>query len=392
MAQYNIANTGTVVSKPNYQMAFNEILGIKKSGGQGALGSKSGADNRNSGLYNLPVDNQGNPFMNYKQPANFMTDNFPEGTRSGTYANQLNVAFDNTEQRGYMTEQGVPLQNNANKDWVFTNSTLGNPSFSGLSCTSDSDCVQYNTGNVRYSCNSNYQPWQDAKGNQPGSTCVPTVYPELDFVDPDGNKKYSSNYGSGGFGQQCTTDNDCTGGYVCNPPVDSEFASTTDVAGQKGYCTLKYKCGSETRYLPVTYNSDIPFFPFEPKQNNNNGQGFPSEEACLNGLTPVQDCVEQGGKWFRVYPGYCPVTNDYRQGGQALGQFSTSKKNEIEKGIILPSGFTDSKPSSIGSSRALGQLSMKEAEEKDLQPLDLLAKWNGKSQKTIQAQNMLFGR
>ncbi len=395
MAQYQLASVGNVKSKPNYKMAFNEILGQhgQPAGGQFAF-SEETLQGRNPELYNLPVDMDGNPFMNFRDYAGRNTTNNAAGSRASITNSQMGVAFDSVQQRKFITEQGVTLQNSANDATTFNSMAMGNQSFSGLSCTSDSDCLPFNKGNIKYSCNSNFSPWQDSKGNQPGAVCVPTVYPELDFVNEEGDKEFKGQWGPGMFGTACSSDNDCTGGYVCNPDTDSVFGATVDTAGQKGYCTLKYQCGTEERYLPTTWNNSIPF----GDNNNNDGQGFKSEAVCLgSGYSPAQDCVQQNNIWYRVYPGYCPITYDYRKGGVPQGALdSSSQTKQRNEGIKLSNGFANQffnnkKKSTMGAQSAFNEMSMTKTEKDSSEPLDLIASWNGKTGTQIKAQNMLFG-
>ncbi len=284
-----------------------------------------------------PVGNQkvGAPFPLYKQYGGLMTDWRPSGSTNSTLMKQYNLPTNTNFFRNAMVQNSIGLGNNGNAAWVQQTQSLQNVSNS-LLCNSNSDCDAW----PGTTCNQNYEPWPDAKGNQSGAYCAVTKYPEL-----DGGKYFRKNINEGGIGRACTTDNDCGSGYSCNNQVDFNGKNVQ----QTGYCAQKYECPDGTsHYLGYPYNSGIPKPP--PMEQNRNGDGYPNKGSCESAASSQQNCVKgPNGAWYAVYPGYCPLPADLREGGPR-GPVMTSSPKEVSQGFFIPAYQTNN-ASNWGSSK-----------------------------------------
>ncbi len=149
------------------------------------------------------------------------------------------------------------------------------------------------------------------------------------------------NTNEGGIGKGCSSDNDCGSGYFCNNETDM-FGKNIQ---QTGYCSQIYNCQDGKHYMGYPYNSGIPLVP--PKSQNNNGQGYNTEEECSSNKLAQQDCKrDSSGKFFAVYPGYCPVPTNVRQGSQPAGALPSTSQSALDGGIKLP-GYATNEGSSI---------------------------------------------
>jgi hypothetical protein len=297
------------MSKANYAMAFNKVDSELK-----------GED----GDENVPVYEDGKPFWTYKN-ARF-TDNY---SSEAAIKLQQGLPTNSIASNNALQQNAIRQGNQALVNWNFSTQTLGKPSFSTISCTSNVDCEPYGP---EYKCNLNFQPWSDAYGNSPGPVCSYTMYPE---IDSGSYQRLDANHG--GIGKACKVDSDCGAGYECN--------NTTDPFGknvqQTGYCAQPYVCSDGIkRPLGYPYNSSIPIPP-DPSQNKY-GAGYPSLEACEEVCkgdmrTAQQDCKKLGNAWFIVYPGYCPVDKAQRSGGKGASALAYSTSSEVKKGFSIPS-------------------------------------------------------
>jgi hypothetical protein len=275
------------------------------------------------------------PFLSYKDTGARMTQWQPSSSSISNMKLQMNLPTDNTAFRSGMEKSAVNIGNNSLKDWVSTTQTLANPSFDTMFCTSNSDCVAYGKN---YSCNANYSPFPDSQGNQSGSSCSFTAYPELKET---GYFRLGPN--EGGIGKSCVTTNDCGKGYECN--------NETDIVGknvqQTGYCAQTYICpDGKKRYLGTPWNSGIPIVP--PMEQNNNGKGYASEKMCMENATAQQNCVKHENSWYAVFPGYCPVPTLLREGSpQGALRETNSKQNSI--GFQIPAYATNASSSMGGN-------------------------------------------
>jgi hypothetical protein len=411
---YSLSSPDTVI--PNYQAAQQQILGNSRSA-PGALGAFSNKQEDDERSYNLPsygsiydsssgVDESA-PFMNYRETGGRMTDWGSAGSRNSQIIGEQGLAYDNLKSRQTLQENAVPQQNQALQQWVYSTQTLSNPSFGTFSCTSDADCIQFNTGSgEKYTCNPNYAPWSDAKGNQTGAVCSRTIYPELHWQEPSesGNGPlvyHRKSASEGGVGARCNTDNQCADGYLCNNSTDFNGSNQQ----QTGYCAQPYTCpDKQQRFLGTPYNSSIPIPP-DPEQNSNgynsNGKprgkdaGYETQADCMNNSSASQSCVYQNNGWFAVYPGYCPLPTTQRKGGNPQGAMRQFSATDIDTGFKITSGIcppTLCGKSNDGSKSALGQLSMKVAGKGENEPFQYLQSLNGVSKSQQERQGMLFGR
>lgn len=421
MAQYSLPNVSYSLSspdtvQPNYKAAQQQILGNSRSN-PGALGALSNKQEDSGRSYNLPVygsiydsgsgTDESSPFMNYKRPGSDFTDWRPAGSRNSQINLQMNLPYDNLKARNNIQENAVPLQNQALQQWVYSTQTLSNPSFGTFSCTSDSDCIQFNAGSdEKYTCNPNYAPWSDAKGNQTGAVCSRTIYPELHWQEPgqDGSKGpliyHRKSAQEGGVGAKCNSDNDCADGYLCNTSTDFNGSNQQ----QTGYCAQPYTCPDKVqRFLGTPYNSLIPIPP-DPNQNsdgyNSDGRprgkdaGYETQSDCMNNSSASQRCVYQNNGWYAVYPGYCPLPATQRKGGNPQGAMRQFSAEVIDTGFTIPSGIcppTLCGKSVDGSKSALGQLSMKAAGKEANEPFMYLQSLNGATKSQQERQGALFG-
>jgi len=383
MAQYSMPDLTDKVSKINYSLASTKFLGTTSSNRQGQFsGSKSSGSGSNDVSYNIPQYDNGDPFLNFRDYAGRMTDNYSSSNNISSVIGSQGLPFNNTESRQNMINNGIGFVNSANKQLAFATGTMGKSNFSTKQCTQDEDCAQFTDGN--YTCNPNYQGWEDAKGNQPGSVCVLTVYPELNWSNKEGTRAdtYMRKLGDeGGIGTQCTSDNDCGTGYKCNNSYDFVGSSNQ----QAGYCAQPYKCPGDStiRYLGTPNNSSIPIVP--DRDQNNNGKGYKTQVECLANMSGAQKCVSQNGAWFAVYPGYCPVNLDNRVGGSKQGALTST--SNTSGGFILQSMFGSSQKSSLGGQRALNEL---QTANSTTTPLEMLAQWNGATEKQSERLGAFF--
>ena len=311
------------MSKPNYASAFARELGPNKEN------------------QNVPHYSDGTSFLAYKNLGGGRMTSYNSNQSISGLKQQMNLPTDNTLFRNGMQADSIGLGNESLKNWVYSTQTLASPSIDNMFCTSKSDCQQFSD---KHECNSNYQPWNDAYGNQSGSVCSYTEYPEL--KDGTYNRKLVT---EGGIGKQCFTDNECnTGaGYYCN--------NETDIFGtniqQNGFCAQKYTCpDSKVRFLGTPYNSAIPISP-SPSQNKN-GQGYDSELECKSEAMAQQNCVNNNGKWYAVFPGYCPTEAVLRaEPTKGTGALRFSGLKQLETGFVIP-GFAMSLNSTMGSEKS----------------------------------------
>lgn len=357
---------------------------------QGALNQKGGGSNVN---YNLPTFGNDNEFMNYKQPAAYMTQWSTVNQDAGMVALSANVPLDRIAQQNLMTNNGVNLTNNVLKNWTYSTQTLDNVGFNtnGVKqCTSNDSCAPLNDGNGLYTCNPNYQTWEDAVGQQTGSICSRTIYPELLWVDDNGNKGYNRKLqNEGGIGKSCVTNNDCGEGYECNNSTNT-FGSNNQ---QTGYCAQTFMCpDGKKRFLGTPYNSLIPIVP--PRDQNNGGKGYTTLEECQDNSSSSQHCVQHKGNFFAVYPGYCPIPSVLRQNGNPQGAFVSFKTSSEENtGFVIPPGVSNQLQHKygFGSSKALGSLGSSTDTSSDNEPLAYIQSLNGVPKPVVKAQQSLFG-
>jgi hypothetical protein len=312
------------MSKANYSLAFNEI------------NKADSVDNYINARYAPTGNNQvGLPFPAYKEYGGRFTQWQPSALEISTLKKQMNLPTDNNTFRQGFIQNAIGTGDESLKNWTFATQTLANPSFATMFCTSNDDCAPFGQN---YSCNSNYEPWPDSYGNQSGSVCSYTAYPEVDsgtYVRKDQSQ--------GGIGKKCNTDNDCGSGYECN--------QSTDFVGrgiqQTGYCSQTYNCADgKKRYIGYPYNSGIPVPP--PKDQNNNGLGYQTEKECKNNAMAQQNCIKMGNTWFATYPGYCPVQPTLRV-GSPQGALMVTGQGESAAGFQIPA-YGPIKASSMGGS------------------------------------------
>jgi hypothetical protein len=259
----------------------------------------------------------GQPFPLYKQPAAYFTRWTPAGQAESNRKRQMNLPTNNNAFRQGMIDLGVGIANQDNIAWMNRTQTLSNNG-DPLSCVNDTDCEPWQGT----TCNPQHQSWNDAKGNQ-GNYCSTTIYPEL-----AGGSYFRKDANQGGIGKECRTSGDCGQGYSCNQQTDF----TGKNIQQTGFCSQVYNCPDGSKqYMGYPYNSSWPVPP--PKDQNNNGQGYSSKEVCLHNIRPQQNCVNSNGKWFAVYPGYCPVPTNLRKDDNPVGSLYTSS---VQQSISIP--------------------------------------------------------
>ena len=269
----------------------------------------------------------GVPFPAFKQSAGqTFTDWRPAGSAASTTMKRFNLPTNTNFFRQAYGNDAIGVGNQNLNAWVYRSQTLGNHG-DVLSCNVDQDCSAW----PGTTCNKNYESWPSAKGNQSGTYCSYTVYPELN------NGHYSRKLANeGGIGKSCTTDKDCGQGYSCN--------NETDFIGrnlqQTGYCAMKYQCpDGSSHFLGTPYNSGIPQPP--PSTQNNNGQGYNTEEECHNNSRAQQNCKQgANGKFYAVFPGYCPVPSDLRQNNNPSANVFSSSPREVKQGFRIPTYAT----------------------------------------------------
>ncbi len=309
--------------KPNYNIALNQLE----------------KDNTYVNARYAPTGDStvGIPFPAFREFGGRFTLWQPSSLAMSTLKKQMNLPTDNTTFRQGFSQNAIAAGNESLKNWTVSTQTLSNPSFDTMFCTTNDDCEAFGKN---YSCNSNYEPWPDSYGNQSGSVCSYTAYPEIDE-----GKYFRKNAMQGGIGKACTTNNDCGSGYECN--------NVTDFVGknvqQTGYCSQVYDCGDgKKRYMGYPYNSGIPMPP--PDSQNNGGQGYNSKGECKNEALAQQNCVNVGSKWFAVYPGYCPVPATQRVGG-AQGALATTDRQQAMTGFQIPAYATNQSSSMGGTNK-----------------------------------------
>ncbi len=292
-----------------------------------------GANNQYLGARYAPIGNQqvGEGFPLYKQSGAYFTDWTPAGQSYSNFARRVNAPTNNTLARNAMQDSGVKLANQQNAAAVYRTQTLGNNG-DVIACRNNADCSAF----PGTTCNPNYESWGSAKGNQ-GNYCSVTFYPEI-----EGGVYSRKNTNQGGIGRACKSDGDCAGDYVCNNKVDI-FGTNVQ---QTGYCTKKYRCPSsdEDKYLGQPYNSGLPLVP--PDSQNNYGRGYDTREQCMSEKFAQQNCVNNNGKYYALFPGYCGVIPDLRSGSSPVGALPRTSMSSVERGIVMP-GYVSNEPSSI---------------------------------------------
>lgn len=299
--------------QPNYSLVVNNL--------------KEDTTYRNARFASMNNDNIGMPFPAFREYAGRFTQWQPTALSMSTISKQMNLPTDTTALRNGLTNNAIGIGNNSLDNWVYTTQTLANPSFDTMYCTNNDDCKQFGP---TFSCNSNFQSWNDVYGNQQGSVCNETKYPEL-----DSGTYTRKTLQEGGIGKQCQTDNDCGSGYRCN--------NETDIFGkniqQTGYCSQTYDCGDGiTRFLGYPYGSSVPIAP--AKTQNNNGQGYNTLNECNKNANAQQNCVQLNSKYYATYPGYCPTAPTLRKDG-AQGALLNSGESEILAGFQIPAYGTN---------------------------------------------------
>ena len=291
----------------------------------------------------------GKPFPLYKQSGKYFTDWQPSGNRESALKQEFNLPLNNTYFRNSLQAAGVGLVNSELSSWQNRTQTLTNNG-STLSCATDADC-DYWPGTK---CNSNFMTWDKAKGNQT-NYCSYTVYPELKDSDTGvpkgitgGGVYHRKSAQEGGIGKKCETNNDCSKDYYCNNETTSQGSNIQ----QTGYCAMKYKCpGGSEEFLGTPYNSGIPQPP--PNSQNNNGEGYLTKQQCENVASGQQDCISnQDGKWYAVYPGFCPIPNYLRDGSDPKGNVYMSNVRTVDKGFTIPQ-YSTNNSSTMGSNQSL---------------------------------------
>jgi hypothetical protein len=358
---------------------------------QNALNSRALSSNDKQEVadtsYNVSQYGNGNPFLNYKDYAGRNTDWHPSSLSMGVTNLNANVPLDTQQQRAFTSGNGIKVGNKSLKSWTYNTQTMSNVNFSGQQCNTDSDCASLGRD---YTCNSNYSPWNDSKGTQVGSYCSYTIYPELLWSQGDetGSTGYHRlNVLEGGVGKACSTNDDCGTGYECNNSTDFVGSNVQ----QTGYCAQAYMCpDNKKRYLGYPYNSGIPIPP--PRDQNNNGAGYNTLSECSEEALAQQRCVQKNGKYFAVYPGYCPLPPNYRKGNNPQGALQSESAASASGGFIIPSGLSTTKQSALGSSAGLGALSMNAAQADSYSPLQEWLSWNGSNSNSVQRALGNFGK
>ena len=279
----------------------------------------------------------GIPFPAYKQSAGqTFTDWRPAGSGASTIMKEFNLPTNTNFFRQAFIDDAVGIGNNQLSAWVNRSQTLATQGET-MACNNNDDCSPW----PGTTCNSNYEPWPDAKGNQSGSYCAVTLYPEM-----ENGQYFRKLINEGGIGKACTTDGDCGQGYACNNETDFNGKNVQ----QTGYCAQTYQCpDGSSHYLGYPYNSGIPQPP--PNNQNNDGQGYRSEGLCLQNALGQQNCVQGvNGSWYAIYPGYCPVPPNLRVDGPK-GRVSTSSPNDIRTGFHIPA-YATTNASNFGSNQS----------------------------------------
>jgi hypothetical protein len=279
----------------------------------------------------------GKPFPLYKQPAGYFTEWRPSGAWSSTTKKEFNLPTNNNFYRTAVINDALSLGNNDLYAWTNRTQTLATNGDT-LACNNNADCQPW----PGTTCNSNYENWPSAKGNQSGGYCSTTMYPELQ----NGNY-FRKNINQGGIGRACSTDTDCGQGYACNNEVDFNGKNVQ----QTGYCAQRYQCpDGSINFLGTPYNSGIPQPP--PMNQNNNGQGYKTKDQCSQNAQSQQNCVQNNtGAWFAVYPGYCGVAPSLRK-GSPTGPVRTSSPNTIRQGLHIPA-YATVNASNLGNAKSV---------------------------------------
>lgn len=303
----------------------------------------------------------GKPFLNYKDYGGRMTDYRSSGVTESTWKKEFNLPTNNNFYRTSVTADALNLGNQQNSAWVAQTSTLTNVG-NTLACNATVDCEAW----PGTTCNRNYENWPDAHGNQSGTFCSQTQYPELqqngNSVGPSGGGQYNRKLaGEGGIGRGCTVDSDCGDGYSCNNEYDFNGSNLQ----QTGYCAMKYTCSDgTTHFLGTPYNSGVPLTP--PTTQNNGGKGYSTLEQCSGAAMAQQDCVKgANNQFYAVYPGYCAVPKNYRQNNNAYGNVRTSGAQTVNNGFIIPAFATNNASQTGSKLQAFATWNTPSAGEKD---------------------------
>ncbi len=307
------------MSRPNFSLAASKVLS---------------PDNVNK---NTPKYQDGASFLSYKNSSGRYTQWNPTSSSISSFKQQMNLPTDTTKFRNAFQNDSISLGNEGNKDFVFSTATLSGPSADSRFCTSDADCSAFEGA----TCNSNRENWNDVYGNDAGSVCNYTVYPEL--KDGVYTRKLQR---EGGIGKSCFDDSGCGEGYSCNNETNT-FGSNIQ---QNGFCAQKYTCpdGKES-YLGTPYNSAVPIEP--PASQNNNGKGYQTNDECKHVATAQQQCVASNGAYFAVFPGFCKTEASLRKNEtKGTGALRMSSLKAQDEGFVIP-GFHMSLPSSTGSKK-----------------------------------------
>ena len=287
-----------------------------------------------------PINRQrvGDWFPAFRQSAGqTFTDWTPSGSTESTWKKEYNLPTNDNFFRSAVTGDAIGLGNSQLQAWTTRSQTLSTHG-STMFCTQDSDCGAW----PGTTCNANYEDWPDAKGNQSGSFCSTTVYPELM------NGQYSRKLvNEGGIGRACSTDGDCGEGYSCNNEIDFNGKNVQ----QTGYCAQKYQCpDGKVRFLGTPYGSGIPQPP--PYDQNNGGSGYGTKDECEANSSSQQNCVQGGqGGWYALFPGYCPVPANLRE-GSPQGNVMTSSPKNLRQGFTIPAYATNN-ASNFGSNQSV---------------------------------------
>jgi hypothetical protein len=301
----------------NYSMAFSKF---------------NNEDNSNDyvNARYAPVGNQtvGIPFPAFKDYGGRFTQWQPSSLSMSTLKKQMNLPTDNTTFRQGLTQNAIGVGNKGLDNWVYGTQTLANQSLDTMFCTSQEDCSPFGRN---FSCNSNYEQWDTAFGNQSGSVCSFTAYPEI-----DSGSYMRKGASEGGIGKTCTSDNECGSGYSCKNTSDPFGYST-----QLGYCAMTFNnCpDGRLRHLQYGTNSGLPLSP--PPNQNNGGTGYSSMKECKENAMPLQHCKQLGSSYFAVYPGYCNVPPLLRTDGNPQGAIASAPKSVANKGFAIPAYGTN---------------------------------------------------
>lgn len=324
--QGNLQPSNSVNTQPNFAMALNQDV--------------KSINNMYTNARYAPVGNQkvGLPFPAYKEFGGRFTQWQPTSLSASTTKKQMNLPTANNAFRLGFEQDAIGLGNESLKDWTYSTQALSNVSFDTMFCTSKSDCTAYGD---KYSCNPNYEPWPDSHGNQSGSVCSLTRYPEI-----DSGVYIRKNVNQGGIGKACKTNADCGETYECNNSVDFVGKNVQ----QTGYCSQTYDCQDGIkRYMGYPYNSGIPQPP--AADQNKGGQGYRTKQECNANANPQQDCVQLNGAYFATYPGFCPVPTNLRK-GSPQGALRTTSAAQKDAGFTIPAYATNSASNTGGSGKA----------------------------------------